>query len=121
MSEVIVEDPPLETPPTDPVPTDSPPVESTPTDTDPSPDPVEGGPDQSENPLVLPTEVALFLATLMQEQTITQERLDESAKKLNYMKVHCSNTVRLSRAIRDLIKVYEDRIALEANTDSLTV
>lgn len=55
----------------------------------------------------------LFLATLMQEQTITQERLDGGTKKHNYLKVHRSN---LGLCIRELIKVYEDRIALSANT-----
>lgn len=121
MSEVIVEDPLLETTPTDPVPTDSTPVESTPTDTEPSPDPVEGTPDQPEDPVVPPTEDELFLATLLQEQTITQERLDESTKKLNYLKVHCSNLERQSRVIRELVKVYEDRIALAVNTGQLNV
>lgn len=118
MSEVIVEDPSLETPLTDPVPTDPPPVESTPTDTEPSPDPVEGTPDQPEDPVVPPTEDELFLATLMQKQTITQERLGDGTKKLNYLKVHRSN---LGLCIRELIKVYEDRIALAANTSPLTV
>ena len=121
MSEVIVEDPSLETPPTDPVPTDPPPVESTPTDTEPSPDPVEGTPDQPEDPVVPPTEDELFLATLMQKQTITHERLDDGTKKLNYLKTHCYNLERQSRVLRDLIKVYEDRIALAANTSPLTV
>ena len=60
----------------------------------------------------------LFLATLMQEQTITQERLDGGTKKHNYLKVHRSN---LGLCIRELIKVYEDRIALAANTSPLTV
>lgn len=59
----------------------------------------------------------LFLATLMQEQTITQERLDEGTKKLNYLKVHRSN---LGLCIRELVKVYEDRIALVSNTSPLT-